>query len=149
MEFEIISRRKALARGLTRYFTGKPCKAGHVAERRTDNRLCVECERERGRRWRESNPEEAREQNRRWRAANLEKAREARRRSRAADPEKARERDRRRYAANLEAERERDRRWRAANPEKVRELRRRHAAKWAAKKAALQVSESENTVESS
>lgn len=26
-----------------RYFTGKPCKSGHVAERRTSNRTCVEC----------------------------------------------------------------------------------------------------------
>jgi hypothetical protein len=30
---EIISRAEAKARGLTRYFTGKPCKYGHIAER--------------------------------------------------------------------------------------------------------------------
>lgn len=27
------------------YFTGEPCKRGHVAERRADNRMCVECHR--------------------------------------------------------------------------------------------------------
>jgi hypothetical protein len=31
---EIISRRQALDRDLTKYLTGKPCKQGHVAERR-------------------------------------------------------------------------------------------------------------------
>lgn len=29
--------------GKTRYFTGKPCKHGHVAERYTSTRACVEC----------------------------------------------------------------------------------------------------------
>lgn len=31
------------------YFTGKPCKRGHVAERFVSTRNCVECNRERGR----------------------------------------------------------------------------------------------------
>lgn len=39
---EIISRKDALAAGLTRYFTGKPCSRGHVAER-TKNGDCCEC----------------------------------------------------------------------------------------------------------
>lgn len=41
-----ISRGEARKRGLTRYFTGKPCVAGHVAERRVNNFSCVECIRE-------------------------------------------------------------------------------------------------------
>jgi hypothetical protein len=40
---EIIRRRDALALALSRYFTGKPCKHGHVSERRTDTGNCVEC----------------------------------------------------------------------------------------------------------
>lgn len=40
---ELITRREALAQGLTHYFTGKPCKHGHVATRRCDTRLCTEC----------------------------------------------------------------------------------------------------------
>jgi hypothetical protein len=31
--------------GLRHYSTGKPCKEGHVAQRRTSNGNCVECER--------------------------------------------------------------------------------------------------------
>ncbi|WP_175712185.1 hypothetical protein [Burkholderia ambifaria] len=39
----IIDRKDAAARGHVRYFTGKPCIAGHVAERYTRNGGCVEC----------------------------------------------------------------------------------------------------------
>lgn len=39
----VVSRRTAEARGLKRYFTGKPCKRGHLAERYTSNGKCVAC----------------------------------------------------------------------------------------------------------
>lgn len=39
---EIISRADAKAQGLTRYFTGKPCKHGHVSERIIAGQCC-EC----------------------------------------------------------------------------------------------------------
>jgi len=42
---QIISRAEAKAKGLRFYFTGKPCKHGHVAERVAFNATCVECER--------------------------------------------------------------------------------------------------------
>lgn len=38
---DIISRKEALAKGLKRYFTGKPCKHGHISERTISG--CVEC----------------------------------------------------------------------------------------------------------
>src|SRR5258708_4957819 len=34
---------EALALGLKRYHTGRPCKHGHVADRRTSTRTCVMC----------------------------------------------------------------------------------------------------------
>lgn len=40
---EIIKRRHALSLGLTRYFTGKPCSHGHIAERFSSSGYCVEC----------------------------------------------------------------------------------------------------------
>lgn len=43
---EIVSRQKARAEGLTRYFTGKPCVHGHISERRTTNSKCLECQKE-------------------------------------------------------------------------------------------------------
>lgn len=42
---KIISQKEAKAQGIPRYFTGKPCPSGHIAERRTVNFTCVECER--------------------------------------------------------------------------------------------------------
>jgi hypothetical protein len=42
---EIVSRKDAVSLRLIRYFTGKPCKHGHVAERRTDTGSCIEYQR--------------------------------------------------------------------------------------------------------
>src|SRR4051812_28822500 len=39
---QIITRAEALAAALPRYFTGKPCKYGHVAERSTAASYCIE-----------------------------------------------------------------------------------------------------------
>jgi hypothetical protein len=52
-DMQIISRAEAKAKGLKRYFTGKPCKHGHVAERQVFNATCVECERTALKRYRE------------------------------------------------------------------------------------------------
>jgi len=38
-------RTEAIALGLPRYFTGKPCKHGHIRERRANDGKCVECSR--------------------------------------------------------------------------------------------------------
>lgn len=40
---KIISREQAQAAGLVRYYTGKPCKHGHISERHTVNSTCCEC----------------------------------------------------------------------------------------------------------
>ena len=42
---------EASASGSARYFTGKPCARGHVAERFTAARACIECHRELNGRW--------------------------------------------------------------------------------------------------
>lgn len=42
---KIISRADAKAQGLTRYYTGKPCKHGHVSERQASDGGCMECRR--------------------------------------------------------------------------------------------------------
>ena len=52
----IISRKEAKAQGLARYFTGKPCKNGHIAERLTAGH-CVECHRANHKQWVTQNPE--------------------------------------------------------------------------------------------
>ena len=41
----VISRKESKSLGLKRYFTGKPCKYDHIAERAASNGMCVECSR--------------------------------------------------------------------------------------------------------
>lgn len=112
----VVSRAKAKAAGLTRYFTGKPCKHGHVCERFVSNKHCVACDQT----WRAANPEKVRARNARWYEANLEKHRAATASWQRANPEKVREKSARWYAANRERVLAKRTGWRAANPEKAR-----------------------------
>jgi hypothetical protein len=68
----ITSRKEARERGLKRYFTGKPCKLGHAAERLTSDRGCVECKCEWVRCYRKANPDHRRQ----WYAENADKERD-------------------------------------------------------------------------
>jgi hypothetical protein len=67
-----ITRAEAKARGLKRYFTGKPCKRGHVCERIISNRRCVECLRILRRQWHDANRDRESGRRREWRATNPE-----------------------------------------------------------------------------
>ncbi len=53
---EIIKRSEAKAAKLTRYFTGKACCHGHIAERAVRNGECAACAIERLNTWRKKNP---------------------------------------------------------------------------------------------
>lgn len=46
---EVISRKEALSLGKTHYYTGIPCKHGHITKRLVSNWTCCECINERGR----------------------------------------------------------------------------------------------------
>lgn len=119
MASDIISRSDAKAKGLARYFTGKPCKHGHVAFRRTINGVCCVCLLAIEKRHRESHREAFRAK---WRKATLG--------ARKRDPEKVRLKANNWSRANRTKEAERQRRWRHENPEKYHasEKRRRDAS---------------------
>lgn len=53
---ETSKRATATARGEVVYFTGRPCKHGHVANRYTKTGLCSECAKERSKKQREDKP---------------------------------------------------------------------------------------------
>jgi len=93
---EIITRAEAKTRGLKHYFTGKPCKRGHVCERTVSCGSCCIC---------------AIEYSREFRALN---------------PEKIRERDRKHYAQNrkrlCEYSKQYMKKWRKLNPERARNI---------------------------
>jgi len=44
MAFVLISRKEAIEKGLGRYFTGSPCKHGHICERYTKVKHCIKCD---------------------------------------------------------------------------------------------------------
>lgn len=69
----VVTRREAKSTGSTTYFTGKPCKHGHVADRRTDNSTCVLCGNVAKARSRQDNPERKRADNLKWKSANKER----------------------------------------------------------------------------
>ena len=54
---KIVLRAEAKENNLTQYFTGKPCKHGHVDFRNTATRICMECDRVRKKILRETKPE--------------------------------------------------------------------------------------------
>jgi len=52
-----MTRDEAKALNLTHYFTGKPCKSGHISKRNTHGGYCYECKRNAHRVWELNNPE--------------------------------------------------------------------------------------------
>jgi len=63
---EIIQKRDALSRGITTYFTGKPCKHGHISPRFI-NSVCVECGRLKKIEWYQKNKNAADFRAKEWR----------------------------------------------------------------------------------
>jgi 5-methylcytosine-specific restriction endonuclease McrA len=117
----IVTRAEALARGLSRWFIGKPCKRAHISERRTTDGVCIAC---------------VHLLSNAWKTANRDKLNAAERESRLRDPETHKARSDRYtssdkakavrqayYAANTETIKQRVKEWRGQNPERVLELR--------------------------
>lgn len=117
---EHLTRSEAKARGLKRYFTGKPCPKGHVTERRVSTCACVECELAKQRAWDKANSEKKLESDRAWREANHDKYRERQRTWFEANRDRERARKRAWDQANREKKRARDRAWVEANRDKDR-----------------------------
>ena len=136
------SRKDAIAIGANRYFTGKPCKRGHVAARSTSNAGCVACSIEHKAKWRTENPEKMQAAREAWAAANHEREKETKRnyaskfywenhdlaiergrRSREKNRDENNRKRREKRAANKELAREIDRDWRISNQDKVRATR--------------------------
>jgi hypothetical protein len=75
------SAQEARSAGQKRYFTGRPCRDGHVAPRQTSNSQCVICSNEARKAFYHRNPEALRDYGRRygkrWYAANTAEAKRA------------------------------------------------------------------------
>jgi len=110
-----MTRQEALAAGLTQYFTGKPCKHGHVANRYVANWTCVVCFSARAivfqRKWRAKNA--AKQQ--KYRAKYAEKHSESNKIWREANPEKCKLYRLKSYAKNKVKRLEDQKQWRSEN----------------------------------
>lgn len=115
----LISRQAAKARGLLRYFTGKPCPHGHNGERWVSSGACYECTKAKApgvvKRWRDKqDPDELR-------AYRATERREWRKR----DPERAHAHDRRMRTPRRRAYAQRyATEWRVNNAEHIRQYNR-------------------------
>jgi 5-methylcytosine-specific restriction endonuclease McrA len=135
---QIVTQAQARASGLSRYFTGRACKAGHVAERYVSSGGCVPCAVSFAASWRSANPERYNQNAAAWRAANPHSVKEASARWRANHPERAKavrlasvlanadrarqlDKARRSRPDVIEKTRAASRRYRKAHLEKVRE----------------------------
>jgi hypothetical protein len=125
---EIISRKEAMEKGLKRYFTGKPCKHGHVAERFIVSKACRECgnERyknnkdaiiERTKEYRKNNKDAIRERTKEYRKNNKDAIREYLKNNKDA----IRDRKKEYYKNNKDAIRDRQEEYRKNNKDTIRE----------------------------
>jgi len=76
---KVISKQEALATGLSYYFTGVPCRRGHIAARHVKNRACRACRQE----WHDAHPDVHRNNAKNWKKNNAGKAIELNARRRA------------------------------------------------------------------
>lgn len=128
MTDQILTRAQARAQGLKRYFTGKPCKHGHVAERFIDG-TCVPCRLARNARWAAENPEKKAASVRAFREKNADALKAKQKEYHAEWYAKNREAKLAQNKAYLRENRDVARKavakWRANNPEKAAEANRR------------------------
>jgi len=128
---DILLRREAKEQRLPRYFTGRPCKHGHIAERYTSNNKCLDCNREQGRanhyiyfdkkqdrqkRYYGDNKDRIRAMNDRWAAEHPVKIKEIHKSWRDRNPDKIKERSARWYAENSDRSKANLQDWRRRNP---------------------------------
>lgn len=119
---EKITRSEAKAKSLKRYFTGKPCKHGHVTDRFVSSGACLDCATPRRQKWQEENKEKVAARKSVWYSKNRIKA--------IANSEKWRknnmayfaEKSRAYRKKNLEKEKARQAKWLAENPEKMKAI---------------------------
>lgn len=141
---EIITRKEAILQNLLRYFTGKPCKHGHISERFVNNSGCVQCRKEKTKEYNDKrkeyrdnyyqqNKERIKERVHEYQKNNKDKIKTRNKKYREDNIEHLRAYDRERYQRDKEKRKANVRRWRKNNPHKRAAM---NAKRRAAKKQA-------------
>jgi len=116
MALKIISRSEAKNLGLKRYYTGKPCKRGHISERWVGGD-CIICSRENTRKSHKKNIHKRRDYAKKYRKENNEAYKKFRRKKYKNNPEPQKARSIKNYYKDLEASRKKQRQRYKKNPE--------------------------------
>lgn len=119
MSTQIISRKEAKSLGLKRYFTGKPCKRGHVEERSVSIAACVGCTRENHFSYYANHREEALAVISNWQTNNKDTVNAATRKWRDSNPDQAKRTHDLYYNTNKERKLKYNKWWRSINKDKV------------------------------
>jgi 5-methylcytosine-specific restriction endonuclease McrA len=117
---DLISLKAAKAAGLTHYFTGKPCKRGHLVLRQVSGAACTECSYLRSKQWDSAHRQERAIAAKVYADANREKVRAASTKWRLENRDMARAATKRWISSNLERVAENKKDWRVRNPDKSR-----------------------------
>lgn len=115
-EFSVISRKDALRLGQARYFTGKPCKFGHVSDRQVSGKSCNECRRVSDRKKYAENPEKHKAKSSAHKKATRPRINELKRINYRADPSKVKAQNAKFREKNGDDLRFRSAKWREENP---------------------------------
>lgn len=123
---DVISKKDAKAKGLKRYFTGEPCKHGHIAERYMSG-SCMECKDSQSTKWRIDHPEDIKRIQDKCNKGRRDSQREYRHRPDVA--QKIHETNKAWQSKNREKCRAYTKKWCEANPDKCAEYRSRPEVK--------------------
>lgn len=126
MHFHIISKSQAKSLGIKFYFTGKPCKHGHIAERMVSKSTCRECNRVNGLKYYKENKPEISLYNKQYREENKEQIATYRKENK----ERARKANKDYYASNKDSEKKRSKQWYENNYSRIRERRLEYCRIW-------------------
>jgi 5-methylcytosine-specific restriction endonuclease McrA len=129
----IVTRAEAIAAGVPRYYTAKPCQRGHVAERTVTSYACIICAHERYLADYEENPQKYRAQSAQWAANNPDRMAQLQKEWGAKNPDNLKaakatyrltphgqQKDREYREKNAATLMARSLKWRADNPERTR-----------------------------
>jgi 5-methylcytosine-specific restriction endonuclease McrA len=132
-----VTRAEAKAAGAKRYFTGKPCRNGHLCERYVANEQCIACNFAQNQRyeqdnrdyvdsyrkaWRKANKDKLHAKTMAWRDANRERWDEAARAWQKANRELVAAKRAEWYHANVDRRRVTNKTWREENLERIKEV---------------------------
>lgn len=121
MDRPIITRAEAMAAGLARYYTGKPCKHGHIELRNVKSGVCMECSRRFAESYAERNPHVGQAARAAYAARNPEKLKMRAAAYRIKNPEKRKETQAKYRSANREKVSAVNAAYRTNNAEKIKE----------------------------